>query len=203
MFVPSNEWANVERGLRRLGFSSYREFLLSDLWTITRRRLGQRRCESCGRAGRMHLHHMTYARLGAETMEDVCTLCGRCHRRVHREALRGGSLYPEAVMEHRRARPAQARSIGALDVSCPYCGALAGHHCRSSTGRVCFPEHKLRRQAADASMKSRSSSRRARTDRKRARSSKMSVAQLVAIREARDAEFPLESLRANVGRLAR
>jgi hypothetical protein len=42
------------------------------------------RCESCGRAGPIQVHHRTYERLGHERIDDLVILCKFCHEKVHR-----------------------------------------------------------------------------------------------------------------------
>src|SRR5580700_10729711 len=58
--------------LRRL---PYREYLLTTHWRQTRRRALSRadgRCQSCRKeAGRLEVHHRTYARLGCEADADL------------------------------------------------------------------------------------------------------------------------------------
>ena len=39
-------------------------------------------CEECGREGPLQVHHLTYARFGAERDTDLIALCARCHRRA-------------------------------------------------------------------------------------------------------------------------
>lgn len=37
------------------------------------------RCESCGRGGRLDIHHLTYANVPNELPEDLQALCRSCH----------------------------------------------------------------------------------------------------------------------------
>jgi 5-methylcytosine-specific restriction endonuclease McrA len=41
------------------------------------------RCRICGTGGALDVHHLTYARLGAERLEDLMTLCRACHDAEH------------------------------------------------------------------------------------------------------------------------
>ena len=41
------------------------------------------RCNASGSITKVHLHHLTYERLGRERMEDVQLLCERCHGAMH------------------------------------------------------------------------------------------------------------------------
>src|SRR4051812_27192001 len=97
-FTPSAERKNMQRRLLSLGYSSYGSYLNSGVWQTTRRRLARDRCECCSRAGKLHLHHMTYATLGAERVQDVCTLCPPCHHQAHERARQTGSLYIQSVL---------------------------------------------------------------------------------------------------------
>lgn len=193
MFLPNNERKNMIRSLNRLGLRSYDHYLRSDWWLLTRRRLARGRCEVCGSPQRLVLHHMTYANLGREGDSDVCTLCRRCHRDVHRSTLRGGSLYVEEAFRGRSQ--ANKRHVSALEVSCPACGAMPTHHCRLPSGRVRLPEHKERRRKLDDRNKLSKQHRRARAKRARAEALRISIDQLDRVESARSAEFPLQALR--------
>lgn len=64
----------------------YQEYLQSEHWQKTRKAtLADRnyRCEQCGRRWPLHVHHLTYANLGAERPEDLQVLCEDCHRSEH------------------------------------------------------------------------------------------------------------------------
>ncbi len=64
----------------------YQKYLQSEHWQNTRKTaLTDRnyRCEKCGRRGPLHVHHLTYANLGAERPEDLQVLCEQCHRWEH------------------------------------------------------------------------------------------------------------------------
>jgi uncharacterized Zn finger protein (UPF0148 family) len=196
MHLPPYERENMTRALRRLGFSSYASYLRSGLWETSRRRLMRSACENCDSRAGLVLHHMTYANLGAERMDEVCTLCSSCHVAVHRAAGRGGTLYPDRVMARRAQRPPREKKIGALEVACPVCGAMPTHRCRLPSGHVRGREHSERRAKADGRSKRIGSRRRSRAKRGKARAARMSVERLDRISAARDAEFPLEALRA-------
>lgn len=49
----------------------------------TRLMIAQYKCECCGSANRLHLHHVTYERLTQELIEDVVILCEECHSKLH------------------------------------------------------------------------------------------------------------------------
>lgn len=46
-----------------------------------KRREGHYRCERCGSKERLEVHHITYARLYHERMNDLQLLCRFCHTR--------------------------------------------------------------------------------------------------------------------------
>ena len=60
----------------------YHTYLASDAWQRKRyavlRRAGYR-CERCGWAGPLDVHHLTYARFGREDLGDLRALCRSCH----------------------------------------------------------------------------------------------------------------------------
>ena len=58
----------------------------SDTWRHTRHTILHRdhyHCRACHARRRLHVHHITYKRLGAEAPADLLTLCQRCHTLVH------------------------------------------------------------------------------------------------------------------------
>jgi len=60
--------------------------LQSDYWhnlKQTRLAMANQACEHCGIMGNLHLHHISYANLGIEDIEDVVILCATCHQAVH------------------------------------------------------------------------------------------------------------------------
>jgi hypothetical protein len=64
----------------------YKLYLQTDLWKATRRKrieLDGFRCVQCGSPINLNVHHITYDRLGCEDMEDLVTLCEKCHERLH------------------------------------------------------------------------------------------------------------------------
>lgn len=73
---------------RSLSFSERYQFHLnSQRWKLFRDKVLKsrgRRCEQCrATQGTMHVHHLTYVRLGHEKMKDVKILCVPCHEAVH------------------------------------------------------------------------------------------------------------------------
>ena len=73
----------IER-LRAHGFTSYQDYLESDLWRKNRQRLTLRqRCWVCDKKWGLAAHHMTYDRVCLEIPGDVVMLCNPCHKSVH------------------------------------------------------------------------------------------------------------------------
>ncbi len=72
--------------MREKAISSYNEYLQSSIWDEKREDVLLRddyTCQSCGDTQGLHVHHITYKRLGNERMEDLITLCDRCHEFEH------------------------------------------------------------------------------------------------------------------------
>lgn len=71
--------------LGQLGFSTYGEYLRSPHWVHLRRAYRNSDMPQdcvCGETD-VHLHHLTYERIGAEMLIDLTPLCARCHSLVH------------------------------------------------------------------------------------------------------------------------
>ena len=67
---------------------NYKEYMLSELWRITRGMQlheDKHTCQMCGRKQELRVHHLTYENLGQEKDGDLQTLCVRCHNDVHAE----------------------------------------------------------------------------------------------------------------------
>ena len=46
------------------------------------------RCRICGSGKNLHVHHITYERLFHEELDDLLTVCNKCHRKLHSEDVR-------------------------------------------------------------------------------------------------------------------
>ncbi len=72
------------------GQSRYAAYIASDAWALQREsaflRWG-RHCNSCGRTGKLHVHHLFYRNLYNCVDNDLMPLCERCHTRVHERGL--------------------------------------------------------------------------------------------------------------------
>lgn len=78
--------------LKQLGFASYIEYLRSDQWKQTRARFLAGACSGChipawlcklAYSKGFNVHHLNYDHLGEEKLEDLQTLCWRCHQLHH------------------------------------------------------------------------------------------------------------------------
>jgi len=66
---------------------SYQDYLNSNWWRETRKKrleIDNHQCCLCGSERYLHVHHLTYERLGKEDVDnDLMTLCEDCHHLVH------------------------------------------------------------------------------------------------------------------------
>jgi HNH endonuclease len=79
-------FARSPQPLARLREMPYREYLKTSHWQILRNkklRLAENRCEDCGSAKDLQVHHLTYERRGEEDLDDLKVLCAVCHEKVH------------------------------------------------------------------------------------------------------------------------
>lgn len=72
--------------LERCGFSSYTEYLSSELWKDIRGRVLQRderKCQACGHRA-TQVHHLSYGdvTIRGDKLDRLTSLCGACHRSV-------------------------------------------------------------------------------------------------------------------------
>src|SRR6266852_2617962 len=89
-----------EAGLRKLGLTmqEYDKYLQLPHWQSFRKLMfaeqvkkhGHNFCQNCGatpkeltRQTALHVHHLTYERLGNELLEDVMISCRSCHEKEH------------------------------------------------------------------------------------------------------------------------
>lgn len=64
----------------------YRKYLRSPEWKSKREELFKlrgKKCEMCGSTEKIHVHHLTYERIGDETMQDLQVLCEKHHMEQH------------------------------------------------------------------------------------------------------------------------
>ena len=72
-------------GWEALGFNTYQEYLMSDLWLEKREYILtlKHACEICGGKDNLNVHHKNYESVGNENTEDIIVLCRRCHQKEH------------------------------------------------------------------------------------------------------------------------
>lgn len=67
-------------------YVDYYEYLHSPEWKAKRKQklkeVGHK-CEECGSAKNLKVHHITYENLGNEDMDDLLVVCKRCHNKLH------------------------------------------------------------------------------------------------------------------------
>lgn len=66
----------------------YRDYLETEHWGKLRNQVLTRdahQCRDCGSRRNLHIHHLTYVRLGRERLDDLLTLCKGCHEVRHPE----------------------------------------------------------------------------------------------------------------------
>ena len=76
---------------------AYKEYLKSKRWQAKRQQVFAhygKKCYACGKRPKvLHVHHVTYERLGHEDIKDLMPLCVPCHReltRIYRRNRRRG-----------------------------------------------------------------------------------------------------------------
>ena len=64
----------------------YTEYLKSNHWKAKRHELinDDSVCHQCGCKGILQLHHLSYKRLGNESIKDLIPLCDKCHKEAHK-----------------------------------------------------------------------------------------------------------------------
>lgn len=78
----ANEWRRSKLTFKK----AYHKYLETEGWKATRLEalaLADNKCAKCETALCLHVHHLTYERVGNELMTDLQVLCGTCHAREH------------------------------------------------------------------------------------------------------------------------
>jgi hypothetical protein len=89
--APPKGWHSYLRAAWETGSvetwrAAYRLYLRSNAWTQKRRGVLRRvggMCQLCKSEIRLHVHHVSYANVGREPMEDLRCLCRNCHQLRH------------------------------------------------------------------------------------------------------------------------
>ncbi len=95
------------RRLRVLGFPTYEAYIRSDLWRANKDRLGVLRptkCSICPSRVKLHAHHVSYDRVGAEQPGDLIVVCSRCHEEIHKLVNKGTPLIRAHIVWAERLR---------------------------------------------------------------------------------------------------
>lgn len=69
-------------------YKLYLTYLQSRAWQRVRLKVLKRagyKCEKCGYAGKLEIHHLTYANLGWERLKELMALCAICHTKEHHD----------------------------------------------------------------------------------------------------------------------
>ena len=72
------------------GKVNYHDWMNSDGWRKKRNKKLKEagyKCELCGSAKNLRVHHITYENLGHEPMDDLLAVCDNCHKKLHKEDL--------------------------------------------------------------------------------------------------------------------
>jgi len=79
---------------------TYQDYLRTTHWSVMRKKIKAKykgKCACCGFTAKdeiMHVHHLTYERVGKERLTDLVLLCESCHKHVHAwmRTMRGDNL---------------------------------------------------------------------------------------------------------------
>lgn len=87
MALEGKSILNGGAGLHRQEWQDwYRRYLQTAEWKeraeSVMRRAG-RMCEGCRKNPAIHVHHTTYAHVGAELLWELRAVCAQCHHRAH------------------------------------------------------------------------------------------------------------------------
>lgn len=77
--------------------SLYKAYIASPKWKLKTEayyKKNGRYCKACKVTKPLHVHHMTYERLGHERLGDLVSLCYTCHAEVHRLHRKTGRRVP-------------------------------------------------------------------------------------------------------------
>jgi len=69
----------------------YNKYLRSPEWKAKKLLVLERdnyKCQQCGYTNNLHVHHLTYENVTNEQLDDLVTLCKRCHRSEHKKKVK-------------------------------------------------------------------------------------------------------------------
>jgi hypothetical protein len=142
--------ARRRAALRRQGCESYSAYLTSPHWRALKVQYrGSDRPQACicGETEGIHLHHLTYDRIGAERLTDLLPLCRLCHELIHVLERRGEiGLDMTGLEDENRARIGRAY-LAALAVASA--ADVDAYHAERADGRERYSdEERIRRVIA-------------------------------------------------------
>ena len=73
----------------------YNKYLRSPEWKAKKLLVLERdnyKCQQCGYTNNLHVHHLTYENVTNEQLDDLVTLCKRCHRSEHKKKVKNTKL---------------------------------------------------------------------------------------------------------------
>lgn len=88
----------------------YDAYMVSAEWRERRHAVLKRdnqECRQCGERHGLTVHHLTYARVFRERLEDLITLCRNCHEQRHRKTDAPQSGIPRKTITTRSGRAAR------------------------------------------------------------------------------------------------
>ena len=82
--VKMNAWSMMLK--RNRARPLYNDYLASEEWRIKRFTVLERDgflCQKCLVRHATQVHHLSYDRVGDEALDDLVSLCGGCHTKIH------------------------------------------------------------------------------------------------------------------------
>lgn len=76
----------TRKRIRELGYKNWNAYCRSNKWVRRKARYWkthEKKCWICGSEEAVHLHHVSYERIGRERDEDLLPLCRKHHRGLH------------------------------------------------------------------------------------------------------------------------
>lgn len=81
-----NDYTKPRKPAKKKEYPNYQAYLNSDAWKEIRNKrvkMDGYKCQVCGSSSNLEVHHLTYEHKYHENMDDLITLCDKCHRKVH------------------------------------------------------------------------------------------------------------------------
>lgn len=108
----------MEKRVIQLRSMPYDEYLRTPEWAVMREQALERdgrRCRACNSETKLNVHHRTYARRGCEDLNDLTTLCQRCHEHFHKR------MSQNEIMERTYMAPFQPKTAEEITTRWEYC----------------------------------------------------------------------------------